>query len=110
MSREAIATDFGSFTITGTAGTLFSHVDAGHPTSLPTGAESFKGRLETGQIRARLDGTVATAAVGELIGAGEDILLSKSMIAQVSLIATGSDSKLQGHFYNIEASVFWGGA
>ena len=110
MSRAPAATDFSSFTITTSAGTLFSFADDGMPSSVPAGTKSFKGRIESGKFRARLDGSAASTTIGELYESGEDILFSESMISQASLCATTGTSVLQGHFYNVESDVFLGGS
>lgn len=109
MARYPEAKDFGHYTVDDTAGTLFSFAESGSPSSMPTGAKCFKGRVETAAIRIRLDGSAASATVGELISSGEDILLSETMLNQASLIRdTGTSGVIQGHFYNVEVDVFLG--
>jgi hypothetical protein len=110
MSRVPQALDFGSYTITTTAGNLFSFADSGMPTQNPTGTRSFKGRIESGQVRIRLDGDGVTTTVGELFDTGEDILFSETMLAQASMVCPAGEAVLQGHFYQVEAIVFLGGA
>jgi hypothetical protein len=110
MSRTPEAKDFGSYTVTTTAGDLFSFADSGMPAVEPVGTKSFKGRIESGQVRIRLDGDDATTTVGELFDIGEDILFSETMLRQASLICPVGTAAIQGHFYNVEASVFLGGA
>ena len=110
MARHINPLAFGSYTITAEAGSLFSFAEDGSPTTLPTTALSFKGRLETANVRARMDGVPPTSTVGELIDAGDDILLDKAMVQNVQFIRDGgTDAELKGHFYSVEASVFVGG-
>lgn len=110
MPRNINAVDFGSYTITATPGTLFSFADSGMPSEMPQGAHCFKGRLETAPIRIRIDDTAVTSNVGELLSAGDDILLDDSMLLTASLVRdTGTSGKIQGHFYSNEAHVFVGG-
>ena len=106
--------DYGSYTITGTAGTLLSFADTGSPGSkdaLPAGAKSFRGTLETGAVRARLDGTAVTATEGELIEVGTQMILDVAeMSLPQSFIRTGGASGvLRGHFFDIEPTVLVGG-
>ena len=109
-SRHIVPIDYGSYTIDDTAGSLFSFADAGSPSSLPTSAQCFKGRLETAAIRVRMDGTNPTVDEGELVDTGDDLLLDESVIARAVFIRdTSTSGVLKGHFYNAEASVFLGG-
>jgi hypothetical protein len=110
MPRTPTALDFGHYVITATAGNLLSFAESGSPSTIPAGAHSFKGRLETADIRARWDDTNPTATVGELIPTGDDILLDFTMITKYLFIRTGGTSAvLMGHFYQVEAHYFLGG-
>jgi hypothetical protein len=72
--------------------------------SIPTGARSFIGTVETATIRYRGDGSDSATATGELFLVGDKIVLSESEIANASFVrATGSSGTIQGHYYNIEA-------
>ena len=75
-----------------------------------TTGESFVGRLETGQIRARGDGTDPTSSEGVLINPGDTVIMSGSEIDNTAFIRTGSSSGvLKGHFYSTHGSTFSGG-
>jgi hypothetical protein len=79
--------------------------------TLPTGAKSFVGKLETADIRARGDGTAPTASVGVLIETGEVMVLADSEVNRSRFIRVGgSDGTLQGHYYSVEASALFGAA
>ena len=109
MPRAITPIDYVSFTITDTAGDLFSFADAGMPTSMGT-AQCFRGHLETADIRVRMDGTAVTSSEGELLEAGDDLLLDQNMIASGSWVRDGGTSGvLKGHLYNVSANVFLGG-
>ena len=72
-----------------------------------TGARSFVGTLETAQVRARGDGTAATATEGVLIDTGSRIVLSEHEIRKMQFIRTGSTSGvLKGHYFDQEAGIF----
>ena len=105
MPRAITPIAYGTYTITATAGTLFSF---GTPAT-KTG-ESFKGRLEVAAIRVRLDGTDATSAEGELLEPGDDVLWDQNMLSNMSLVRDGGTSGvIRGHWYNVSANVFMGG-
>lgn len=109
MARNINAEDYGSYTITGTAAKFLSFADSGSPSTIPSQARSFKGRVETASFRARDDGTNPTASEGELREVGEDVILSHSMLDTGVFIRTGSTSAVvKGHFYNVEAAVLLG--
>lgn len=109
MARQIIPLDYGSYTITATAGLLFTFTDTGSPSTPVTTANSFEGVLETASVRARGDGTGPTATEGQLIEIGNKIILSVSDMANMRFIRTGSVSGvLKGHFYNVEADVLIG--
>jgi|TARA_Y100000310_G_C20686095_1_gene819096 hypothetical protein len=110
MPRSLTALDFGHYTITDTAGTLFSFAESGSPSEMPAGAHCFKGRLETANIRARWDDTDPTTTVGELIESGDDLLLDVGLLRNMKFVrATGTSGKLVGHFWQAEAHYFLGG-
>ena len=70
--------------------------------SIPTGAKSFVGTVETATIRYRADAATAT---GQLYLVGDKVVLSESEILNASFVrATGSSGTLQGHYYNIEVA------
>lgn len=75
--------------------------------SPPTGAKSFKGRIEESQIRFRSnDGFDPTAFEGELREIGEPILLGESDF-DTKFVRTGTnDGALKGHWYNVEPGAF----
>jgi hypothetical protein len=109
MVRNINAVDYGSYTITGTAGKFLSFADSGSPSTMPKGALSYKGRVETASFRARDDGTNPTASEGELKEVGDDVIFDSSMLDHGVYIRTGSTSAVvKGHFYNVEASVLLG--
>ena len=114
MVRSINALDYGSYTITATAGSLFSFADSGSPAALPSLAKSYMGRLQDSSIRARGDATNPTATEGELIESGQLVILDDAELGagggQILFIRTGGVSGvLKGHFYNVEASVLIGG-
>jgi hypothetical protein len=75
-----------------------------------TTAKSFVGTLETGQVRARGDGTDPTASEGQIINVGDQVVLADSEISRTTFIRTGTPSGvLKGHYYSIEATAFSGG-
>ena len=73
----------------------------------PTGAKSFKGRIEEAQVRFRSnDGFDPTAFEGELREIGEPILLGESDF-DTKFVRTGTvDGALKGHWYNVEPGAF----
>jgi hypothetical protein len=108
VPRAITPAAYGSYTITGAAGDLFSFADSGSPTSKQ--GESFKGQLETAAIRIRLDGTPVTSSEGELLEPGDDVLFDQNMLANISLVRDGGTSGvIKGHWYNVTANVFMGG-
>ena len=97
--------DYTSATIAATSGTILALADGGMPTTLPYRALSFKGKLETGQVRARGDGTAATSTEGEVVDIGDTIFLSQTEIGVVQFIRTGGTSGvIKGHFYDVPAN------
>ena len=75
-----------------------------------TTGQSFVGRLETAQSRARGDGSAPTSSEGVLINPGDAIVMSESEIRNTKIIRTGSSSGvLKGHFYSTHGSTFSGG-
>ena len=95
-------TDFTSLDISSSAVTLLGD---GSVTSMPAGTKSFQGHLETADVRVRMDGSNASATVGQLVLKDSMITLSESEIRQATFIRDAStDAKLQGHFYSCEAS------
>lgn len=75
--------------------------------TVPTGARSFVGTLETAQVRYRSDGTAPTSTTGEILDAGSRIVLSEHEIRKMQFIRTGGTSAvLNGHYYTQEASIF----
>lgn len=103
--------DYGSYTITATAGSLLSFADSGSPLAVPSGAKSFRGTLETASIRVRLDGAAATATEGELVDIGSVVVLSvDEMQKALAFIGAGGNGVIKGHFYDVEPSVLTGGA
>ena len=109
-SRHIVPVDYSSITIADTAGTILTLADSGSPSTLPVGAQSFKGILETGAVRVRMDGTAPTDSEGELAAVGAEVILDASLIANAQFIRdTGTSGVLKGHYYNVEASVLLGG-
>jgi hypothetical protein len=95
------AVDYGSYTVTGTAGSFLSFADAGSPSSLPSVAKAFVGVLETAQVRVRHDGTDPTTSEGVLLDVGDVIYMTESDIGGSDWIRTGSTSGvIKGHFYS----------
>ncbi len=109
MGRNLNATAYGDYSITTTAGTLFSFANAGSPSSLTAGLRCFKGRVETNDIRVRMDSTNPTGASnGELVSAGDDILLDEAQLRSSRMRSVTGTAQLRGHFYSVEAAVFLG--
>jgi hypothetical protein len=110
MSEQWNVIDYGSYTITNTAGNLFSFADSNFPDSKPTGAKSFVGILETAAIRIRGDGTNPTTAEGTLVNPSQIMALSESEFdGGLGLVRTGATSAvLKGHFYDVTADVVSG--
>ena len=108
-------TDFGSYTITDTAGSLFSFADSGSPASLralSSATKCFAGTLETAGVRFRADGTLPTTTEGELFsssGGGDRIILSLAELEDGRWVrATATNGVIKGHFYDVEPSVLIG--
>ena len=97
--------DYLSATIAGTSGSILTLADGGAVT-IPNSARSYKGVLYTAAIRARGDGTAATASAGIQIQTGTTIYLSHSEITNMQFIREGATSGLIiGHFYDVPVSV-----
>ena len=106
MPRAITPEAYGVYTITSTAGDLFSF---GTPDTKE--GESFKGRLEDAAVRVRMDGTAATATEGELLEPGDDVLWDQNMLANMTLVRDGgTNGVIRGHWYNVTANVFLGGS
>jgi hypothetical protein len=60
-------------------------------TAVTTG-KVFAGKLETGSVRMRGDGTAPTASEGILVDIGQVVILSESEIGLSKFIRTGSTS------------------
>lgn len=108
MSRNINPSGYEDFAITTTGNTLLSFATV-QGSSVPTTAKCFKGRLEGSSIRVRFDGTTPTAAIGELLDPGDDVLLDQSMIELLRVISVAGTANLRGHYYEVEAAVFLGG-
>lgn len=103
MARALTPLDCGSYKITESPGAFLSFAESGSPDEVPTGAHSFSGRLETADVRVRMDGTDATSTEGELIPAGGPVLLDFNMIAKASFVRkSGTDGVIKGHWYQNE--------
>lgn len=103
--RRAKVLDYFSFTIANAAGTMFVLADSGFPTSAPNGAKSFKGILQTAQIRVRGDETIPSTTEGEPLSPGDTIYLSADEFYIMQFIRTTSTSGVvKGHFYDAELS------
>jgi hypothetical protein len=99
MPRIPAILDYATITIANTGDDI---VALGSLT-VPAGAKSFVGTLETAQVRARGDGTAPTTSEGELIEVGSKIILSESEFENMLFIRTTSTSGvLKGHFYTAE--------
>ena len=104
MSKNWNNVDYGSYTITGSADTLFDFADAGSPSSRPARARAFMGTLETANIRMRDDGTSPTASEGQLVVAGSQLIFTEGDMENMEMIRTASTSAvLKGHFVTAEA-------
>lgn len=100
MVRNPNVIDYDVITVSTTADDLLA---LGALTSLPTTAKSFVGVLETATIRARGDGTDATASEGVLINPGDVISLSESELQLMTFIRDGgTDGVIRGHYYDVE--------
>ena len=108
MSRQPQALDYTSGTISDSAVTILG-MGSALITTIPTGARSFVGTIESAAVRARGDGSAPTGAEGQLIGAGDVVYLGESEFSSMEFIAdTGTDAELRGHFYNVEVDVILG--
>ena len=108
MSREPKALDYTSGTISTAAVNIFE-MGSALITSIPTGARSFVGVIESAAVRARGDGTAPTASEGQLISSGDTIYLGESEFSSMEFIRQAStDVELRGHFYNVEVDVILG--
>ena len=75
-----------------------------------TGARSFVGKLETGAVRSRGDGTAPTASEGVLFSVGDVIVLGQYEIAAMQFIRdTSTSGILKGHYYSAEPTAFSSG-
>lgn len=102
---------YGSYTITGTAGTFLSFADSGSPDTTPPGAKSFRGVLETAPIRVRFGETAPTATEGELVSVDSVVVLDVGEFNVLTsfIRTTGASGVIKGHFYPVESSVLLGG-
>lgn len=108
MSRQPQALDYTSGTISDSAVTILG-MGSALITTIPTGARSFVGTIEEAAVRARGDGTSPTTSEGQLIGSGDVVYLGESEFTSMKFIRdTSTDSKLRGHFYNVEVDVILG--
>ncbi len=96
--------DYSTLTIAATAVNVLNDGTAGG--TKPALAKSFIGTLESGQVRARGDGTAPTSTEGVLIEIGDTVILSESELGTMRFIRTGSVSGvLKGHYTSAEASL-----
>ena len=108
MSRQPQALDYTSGTISDSAVTILG-MGSALITTIPTGARSFVGTIESAAVRARGDGAAPTASEGQLIGAGDVVYLGESEFSSMEFIRdTSTDAELRGHFYNVEGDVILG--
>ena len=108
MSRQPQALDYTSGTVSNSAVTILGRGSA-LITTIPTGARSFVGVVESASIRARGDGTAPTASEGQLIASGDTIYLGESEFTSMEFIrVTSTDAEVRGHFYNVEVDVILG--
>ena len=105
MARQPRVVSYATITIAGTSGTII-----GLGSITKTGAmKSFAGVLETAQVRARGDGTAATATEGVVIEIGSNVYLSEAEFEYMQFIRTGGTSGvLKGHFYDVEVAALLG--
>ena len=102
MSRQPQALDYTSGTVSNSAVTILG-MGSALITTIPTGARSFVGVVESASIRARGDGTAPTASEGQLIASGDTIYLGESEFTSMEFIrVTSTDAEVRGHFYNVE--------
>ena len=108
MSRQPQALDYTSGTISDSAVTILG-MGSALITTIPTGARSFVGTIESAAVRARGDGTSPTGSEGQLIGSGDVVYLGESEFSTMEFIRdTSTDAELRGHFYNVEVDVILG--
>ena len=108
MSRQPQALDYTSGTVSNSAVTILG-MGSALITTIPTGARSFVGVVESASIRARGAGTAPTAAEGQLIASGDTIYLGESEFTSMEFIrVTSTDAEVRGHFYNVEVDVILG--
>ena len=108
MARQPKALDYTSGTISDSAVTILG-MGSALITTIPTGARSFVGTIESAAVRARGDGTSPTASEGQLIASGDIVYLGESEFASMEFIRDAStDAELRGHFYNVEVDVILG--
>ena len=108
MSRQPQALDYTSGTVSNSAVTILG-MGSALITTIPTGARSFVGVVESASIRARGDGTAPTASEGQLIASGDTIYLGESEFSSMEFIRdTSTDAEIRGHFYNLEVDVILG--
>ena len=108
MARQPKALDYTSGTISDSAVTILG-MGSALITTIPTGARSFVGTIESAAVRARGDGTSPTGSEGQLIGSGDVVYLGESEFSTMEFIRdTSTDAELRGHFYNVEVDVILG--
>ena len=107
MARQPKALDYTSGTVTNSAVTL-TEMGSALVTTIPNGARSFCGTVESGAIRARGDGTAPTAGEGQLISENGIIYLGESEFSSMEFIRVTGDAEIRGHFYNVEVDVLIG--
>ena len=108
MARQPKALDYTSGTISAAAVTILG-MGSALITTIPTGARSFVGTIESAAVRARGDGTSPTGSEGQLIGSGDVVYLGESEFTSMEFIRdTSTDAELRGHFYNVEVDVILG--
>tara|TARA_R100000315_G_C5201258_1_gene118351 strand:- start:15 stop:350 length:336 start_codon:yes stop_codon:yes gene_type:complete len=108
MARQPQALDYTSGTISDSAVTILG-MGSALITTIPTGARSFVGTIESAAVRARGDGTSPTGSEGQLIGSGDVVYLGESEFSTMEFIRdTSTDAELRGHFYNVEVDVILG--
>jgi hypothetical protein len=108
MARQPKALDYTSGTISTSAVTILG-MGSALITTIPTGARSFVGTIESAAVRARGDGTSPTTSEGQLIASGDIVYLGESEFTSMEFIRDAStDAELRGHFYNVEVDVILG--
>ena len=108
MARQPKALDYTSGTISDSAVTILG-MGSALISTIPTGARSFVGTIESAAVRARGDGTAPTGSEGQLIGSGDVVYLGESEFTSMEFIRdTSTDAELRGHFYNVEVDVILG--